>query len=63
MPENIVILRMFSMNMVGRLFSIIVATLVSNLTLAVSELLAVILLVDAPCVQKQLFEENRCMIQ
>ena len=62
MPENIVILRMFSMNMVGRLFSI-VATLVSNLTLAVSELLAIILFVDATSVQKQLFEENRCMIQ
>lgn len=62
MPENIVILRMFSMNMVGRLFSI-VATLVSKLTLAVSELLAIILFVDAPFVQKQLFEENRCMIQ
>ena len=42
MPENIVILRMFSMNMVGRLFSI-VATLVSKLTLAVSGLLAIIL--------------------
>ena len=42
MPENIVILRIFSMNMVGKLFSM-VATLVSKLTLAVSELLAVIL--------------------
>ena len=42
MPENSVIVRIFSMNMVGKLFSM-VATLVSKLTLGVSEMLAIIL--------------------
>ncbi len=42
MPENSVIVRKFSMNMVGKLFSM-VATLVSKLTLGVSEMLAIIL--------------------
>ena len=41
MPENSVIVRIFSMNMVGKLFSM-VATLVSKLTLGVSEMLAII---------------------